>query len=113
MTEESLLKYLADRKSWMSYEGIAKYFCVNRKTVQGAIKKLEKEKRVQFKYGENGKKFWQVINKTTAPDPVAVSDSRPNVVHRIAQPGEEAPTPKRRTTTPAIKKQSWFSVLEK
>jgi hypothetical protein len=45
--------------------------------------------------------------------PVAVPDSGADVVHRIAQPGEAAPTPKRRTTTAAIKQQSWLSVLDK
>ena len=110
MTEERLIQYMASRKSWMSYEVLAKYFCVSRKTVQGVIKKLEKENRVHFKFGDNNKKLWQV--KETSPDPVALPDSRPIVVHRIAQPGEEAPTPKRRTTTPAIKKQSWFSALD-
>lgn len=110
MTEERLIKYMASRKSWMSYETLAKYFCVNRKTVQSTIKKLEKEGRVQFKFGENGKKFWQVIDKATAPDPVAVPAVR---VHRIAQPGEEAPSPKRRAKTISIPRQSWFSALEK
>lgn len=107
MTEERLIQYMASRKSWMSYEVLAKYFCVSRKTVQGVIKKLEKENRAQFKYGEKGKKFWQVKEKSTTPDPVAVPATR---VHRI-EDGESRTSPKRRASTQEVKKQSWFSVI--
>lgn len=110
MTEESLIKYMASRKSWMSYETIARYFCVSQKTVQAAIKKLEKENRAQFKYGEKGKKFWQLIEKPAPaqPDPVALPTVR---VHRI-QDGEDRAATKPRTKTAPVKKQSWFSALD-
>lgn len=109
MNEESLIKYMASRKSWMSYEVLAKHFCVDRKTVQGVIKKLEKEDRVQFKFGENGKKLWHLTEKPEEPPPhsLAVPTVR---VHRI-EDGESRPAPKRRAAPAAIKKQSWLSVL--
>lgn len=108
MTEDRLIQYMAGRKSWMSYETLAKYFCVDRRTVQAAIKKLEREDRVQFKFGENGKKLWHLAEKPAAPDPVAVPAVR---VHRI-EDGEERPAPKPRPKAPT-QPQSWLSVLGK
>ena len=109
MTEERLIQYMASRKSWMSYETLAKYFCVDRKTIQAVIKKLEREDRVQFKFGENGKKLWHLTEKPEEPPPhsVAVPTVR---VHRIAD-GEDRTAAKRRAPPVAIKKQSWLSVL--
>lgn len=110
MTEDRLIQYMASRKSWMSYETLAKYFCVDRKTVQGNIKKLEREGRVQFKFGENGKKLWHLAEKPAAPAPapVAVPAVR---VHRI-EDGESRAAPKPRPKAPT-QPQSWFSVLGK
>ena len=124
MTEERLIKFMSERKGWQSYETIARHFCVTPATAQKAIKKLEKEGRVQFKLGERGRKLWHLVDKEVAPpaprksrakpqpDPVAFSDSGRVITHRISQPGEEAPTAKPRTKTPT-QPQSWFSVLGK
>jgi len=108
MTEERLIQYMASRKSWLSYETLAKYFCVDRRTVQGAVKKLEGEGRVQFRFGENGKKLWHLAEKPAAPDPVAVPATR---VHRI-EDGESRAAPKPRPKAPT-QPQSWFSVLDR
>lgn len=65
----------------------------------------------RYKEKQKTKKQFDPFFAMCRPNPVAVSDSRADVVHRIAQPGEAAPTSKPRTK--AIKKQSWFSALEK
>lgn len=110
MTEERLIKYLANRKSWVSYETLAKYFCVSTDAAQTAIKRLEREGHVQFKFGERGRKLWQLTGKPKepAPDPVAVPAVR---VHRI-EDGESRAAPKPRPNAPT-QPQSWFSVLGK
>lgn len=120
MTEERLIRFMSERKGWQSYETIARHFCVTPSTAQTAIKKLEREGRVHHKIGERGRKLWHLTDKPVAPpppkpkaDPVAVPVNRGVVTHRIAQPGEEAPAPKRRAKTISIKRQSWFSALEK
>jgi hypothetical protein len=107
MNKDRLLQYMENRKSWVSYEILAAHFCVDRKTVQSAIKKLERENRVQFKFGENGKKLWHLTGQEA--DPVAVPSVR---VHRISD-GENRTATKPRSKTPA-QPQSWFSsVIEK
>lgn len=108
MTEERLIRFMSERKGWQSYETIGRHFCVTPATAQNAIKKLEREGRVQFKFGENGKKLWHLAEKTAAPAPapVAVPAVR---VHRI-EDGESRAAAKPRTKTPT-QPQSWFSVL--
>jgi predicted ArsR family transcriptional regulator len=113
MTEERLIQYMASRKSWMSYETIGRHFCVTPATAQTAIKKLEKEGRVHYKFGERGRKLWHLTDKPVAPpppkpDPVAVPAVR---VHRI-EDGESRAAAKPRTKTPT-QPQSWFSILGK
>jgi DNA-binding MarR family transcriptional regulator len=120
MTEERLIRFLSERKGWQSYETIARHFCVTPATAQNAIKKLERENRVHYKFGENGRKLWHLVDKEVAPpaprksrakpqpDPVAVPASR---VYRI-QDGEDRAAAKPRTKTPT-QPQSWFSVLGK
>lgn len=118
MTEERLIKFMSERKGWQSYETIARHFCISTDAAQVAIKKLERENRVQFKFGENGRKLWHLVDKEVAPpaprksrakpqpDPVAVPASR---VYRI-EDGESRAAPKPRTKAPT-QPQSWFSVL--
>jgi Mn-dependent DtxR family transcriptional regulator len=107
MTKDRLIQYMENRKSPVTYEILAAYFAVDRKTVQSAIKKLERENRVQFTFGENGKKLWRLTGQEA--DPVAIPSVR---VHRISD-GEERTATKPRSKTP-IQPQSWFSsVLEK
>ena len=116
VTKERLLSFLAERKRWMSYRGLAHYFAVSESTVQVYIKKLEGEGLVVYKI-ENGSKLWQLANKPVEPPkpkpkaPVAVPVSGRVVRHQIAQPGEAGATPKSRTKTKPIQPQSWFSVI--
>lgn len=118
MTEERLIRFMSERKGWQSYETIARHFCISTDAAQVAIKKLERENRVQFKLGERGRKLWHLVDKEVAspaprksrakpqPDPVAVPAVR---VHRI-EDGESRAAAKPRTKTPT-QPQSWFSVL--
>ncbi len=116
MTEERLIRFMSERKGWQSYETIGRHFCVTPATAQTAIKKLEKEGRVHYKFGERGRKLWHLTDKPVAfppppkpkPDPVAVPAVR---VHRI-EDGENRAAAKPRTKTPT-QPQSWFSVLGK
>lgn len=115
MTEERLIRFMSERKGWQSYETIARHFCVTPATAQNAIKKLERENRVHYKFGERGRKLWHLTDKPVAPpppkpkaDPVAVPAVR---VHRI-EDGESRAAAKPRTKTPT-QPQSWFSVLGK
>lgn len=118
VTRERLLSFLAERKRWMSYRGLAHYFAVSETTIQAHIKKLEGEGLVVCKI-ENGSKLWQLPNKPVEPPKpkskpkaaVAVPDSGGVVRHQIAQPGEAGATPKSRTKTKPIQPQSWFSVI--
>ena len=118
VTKERLLSFLAERKRWMSYRGLAHYFAVSETTIATHIKKLEGEGLVVYKI-ENGSKLWQLANKPVEPSKpkskpkakVAFSDSGRVVRHQIAQPGEAGATPKSRTKTKPIQPQSWFSVI--
>jgi predicted ArsR family transcriptional regulator len=115
MTEERLIRFMSERKGWQSYETIGRHFCVTPATAQTAIKKLEKEGRVHYKFGERGRKLWHLTDKPVAPpppkpkaDPVAVPAVR---VHRI-EDGESRAAAKPRPKAPT-QPQSWFSVLGK
>jgi len=105
MNEERLIKYLASRKSWMPYTGIAKYFNVTPETVQSIIKKLEKKGIVEFKFGEHNKKLWQLSQQKTPP----IKRPPPIIIHRISD-GDERTTPKPQNKRP-VSPQTWFSVL--
>lgn len=107
MTEERLIRFMSERKGWQSYETIARHFCVTPKAAQIAIKKLEGEGRVHYKFGERGRKLWHLTAKPVAPTRPAPPP--PTIVHRISD-GDERTTPKPQNKRP-VSPQTWFSVL--
>lgn len=108
VTKERLLSFLAERKRWMSYRGLAHYFAVSESTVQVYIKKLEGEGLVVCQI-QNGSKVWQIANK---PAPVAVPVRKRNAGDRTEKPRQKEPAAKPRTKVPApVQPQSWFSSI--
>lgn len=111
VTQERLLSFLAERKRWMSYRGLAHYFAVSETTIQTHLKRLEAAGLVICKI-ENATKLWQIPNKPADP-PKPKPAPAPSIVHKIAQPGEEASTFKRQQKPTAKRptQQSWFSSI--
>lgn len=62
MTEDRLLRFFSERKTWQSYQAISKHFGITESNVQKTIKKMERSGKVRFKFGENGKKLWQLTH---------------------------------------------------
>jgi hypothetical protein len=118
MTEERLLQLLTERLRPQTFAGLAKHFCVSEASISRALNRLEEKGHVKHEL-RHGKKFWSPTAERpqSAPrpkaDPVALSNSGRVVTNRIARPGEEAPTSKRRTESPPPRQQSWFSAIEK
>lgn len=119
MTEERLLQIVQERVRPQTLATLAKHFCVSESSISRVLNKLESEGHVRYEI-RDGKKYWSAttpkVKQRSDPkpkaDPVAFSDSGRVITNRIARPGEEAPTPKRRAETPQIRQQSWFSAIE-
>jgi hypothetical protein len=110
-----VMEFLESTKEAVTVKTLQLHLKCDDSTLRKQLRVLQLNGKVVV-VASKGQRHWKLKDKTHEPakaNPVAFSDSGRVITHRISQPGEEAPTAKRRAKTISVKRQSWFSALEK